>query len=299
MGVADRNYMRGGPEGRQVPLTHLALGALVGFFVLGLVAHSSRSDFLGWMELPARGFQPWQWLTYALLHGDFWHLLGNGLLLWWVGPLVEAAHGRAGLLRVLVLGALGGALAWFLTGLGGAAPGALLGASAAVCAAMALGLDGREDDSVTLLLFFFLPVTLKVRWVMAALWSVSACGWAFSELPGRHDWATWRPAWESSVAHSAHLGGLVVGWLAARRARAQAESLLVVQEAVPEPRPARRPARRKVARAATEPALPETPAPLAARAEMDRLLDKISAEGFGSLTPEERRRLDELSQRLR
>ena len=296
MGVADRTYMRGEPEGRRIPLTHLALGTLVGFFVLALVEQSSRSDFLDGMELPARGFQPWQWLTYALLHRDFWHLLGNGLLLWWVGPLVEAGHGRGGLLRSLVLGALGGALAWFLTGLGGAASGALLGASAAVCAAMVLGLDGREDESVTLLLFFFLPVTLKVRWVMAALWLVSLCGWAFSELPGRHDWPAWRPAWESSVAHSAHLGGLLVGWLAARRARARAEAALVVVEAAPEPRPARRPARRKAAKPEADPA----PAPpLAARAELDRLLDKISAEGFGSLTPEERRRLDELSQRLR
>ena len=36
-----------------------------------------------------------------------------------------------------------------------------------------------------------------------------------------------------------------------------------------------------------------------ARAELDRLLDKISAEGFGSLTPEERLRLESLSSRLR
>lgn len=296
MGVADRTYMRGEPEGRRIPLTHLALGVLFGFFVLALVEQSSRAEFLEWMELPARGFQPWQWLTYALLHRDFWHLLGNGLLLWWVGPLVEAEHGRAGLLRILVLGALGGALAWFLTGLGGAAPAALLGASAAVCAAMALGLDGREEERVTFLLFLFLPINLRIRWILTALWLLSLGGWAFSELPGRQDWAAWRPAWESPVAHSAHLGGLVVGWLAARRARARAEAALVVVEAAPEPRPARRPARRKVAQPE---AAPEPPPPLAARAELDGLLDKISAQGFGSLTPDERRRLDELSQRLR
>jgi hypothetical protein len=32
---------------------------------------------------------------------------------------------------------------------------------------------------------------------------------------------------------------------------------------------------------------------------MDMLLDKISAGGFGSLTPGEKRRLEELSARLR
>lgn len=298
MGVADRTYMRGAPEGRAVPATHLALGVLVGFFILGLVAHSSRSDFLGWMQLETPGAQPWQWLTYALLHGDFWHLLGNGLILWWVGPLVEAGFGRAGLARILVVGALAGALVWFLTGLGGGQPSILIGASAAVLATMVLGLDGREDERVTLLLFFFLPVTLKVRWVMAFLWVTAACGWVFSELPGRHEWAAWAPAWDSSIAHSAHLGGLVAGWLAARRARLQAESGLVLQESAPAPlaRPLAR-----VARADTPPPVLDTPSPasLGARAELDGLLDKISAEGFGSLTPEERRRLDELSQRLR
>lgn len=294
MGVADRTYMRGAPEGRATPATHLVLGVLVGFFILGLVAHSSRSGFLGWMQLQTPGAQPWQWLTYALLHGDFWHLLGNGLILWWVGPLVEAGFGRAGLVRILVLGTLAGAAAWFLTGLAGPGESVLIGASAAVLAAMALGLDGREDESVTLLLFFFLPVTLKVRWVMAFIWVTAVCGWAFSELPGRHDWPAWTPAWNSSIAHSAHLGGLVVGWLAARRARARAESGLVLQESPPAPSFLARPARRD--EPVPEPAAPPT---LGARAELDRLLDKISAEGFGSLTAAERRRLDELSQRLR
>jgi hypothetical protein len=36
-----------------------------------------------------------------------------------------------------------------------------------------------------------------------------------------------------------------------------------------------------------------------ARAELDTLLDKISAGGFGSLTASEKRRLEELSARLR
>jgi membrane associated rhomboid family serine protease len=295
MGVADRTYMRGAPGGRVTPATHLVLGVLVGIFILGLVAHSSRTDFLGWMQLETPGAQPWQWLTYALLHGDFWHLLGNGLILWWVGPLVEAEHGRGGLLRILVLGTLAGAVAWFLTGLGGGKESIIIGASAAVLAAMVMGLDGREDESVTLLLFFFLPVTLKVRWVMAVIWGLSVCGWVFSELPGRHDWPAWAPAWNSQIAHSAHLGGLIVGWLAARRVRIQADSGLVLQETAPSPL-ARVP-RPGPPAAASAPA--SAPASLGARAELDRLLDKISAEGFGSLTPDERQRLDELSQRLR
>jgi hypothetical protein len=39
--------------------------------------------------------------------------------------------------------------------------------------------------------------------------------------------------------------------------------------------------------------------PTQARAELDRLLDKISEKGFGSLTESEKRKLEELSARLR
>lgn len=50
-------------------------------------------------------------------------------------------------------------------------------------------------------------------------------------------------------------------------------------------------------------AAPPSPAPrpdaAAAQAELDELLDKISASGLDSLTPDEKRRLNELSKRLR
>ncbi len=302
MGLADRNYMRGGPSGTGVPATHAVLGALVGFYVLGLVASASRTPFLDWMALPGLGAQAWQFLTYAFLHDGFWHLLGNGLLLWWVGPLVEASQGREGLVRALVLGAVAGALAWFAAGLPGQ-PGALLvGASAAVLAAMVLGLDGREDESVTLLLFFFLPVTLRVRWLMVAVWSITLAGVVFSELPSRQAWEAWRPAWQSPIAHTAHLGGLLTGALLAWRARRAASveprlRIVVVQSRAADPEaeaPVRPPRSAAAPRAATP--SPAAPSP---REELDALLDKISAQGFGALSEEERRRLDELSQRLR
>lgn len=301
MGLADRNYMRGAPSGTGVPATHVALGVLVGFFILGLVASASRTPFLDWMALPGLKASAWQFLTYAFLHDGFWHLLGNGLLLWWVGPLVEASQGREGLVRVLVLGAIAGALAWFAAGLPGQPGSLLVGASAAVLAAMVLGLDGREDESVTLLLFFFLPVTLRVRWLMVAVWSITLAGVVFSELPARQGWEAWSPAWQSPIAHTAHLGGLLTGALLAWRARRESAvepklRIVVVQPRVADPEP-EAPARRR--RAAASPAASDSPAPRSPREELDALLDKISAQGFGALSDEERRRLDELSQRLR
>lgn len=291
MGLADRTYMRGEPGSSRIPATHLALGVLVGIFVLGLVADAARIPLLSWMPLRGEGFAPWTWLTYGLLHAGIFHLAGNGFSLWFVGPLVEASEGRAVFWRVLLVGTLAGALGWWLTGIGGQGRREMIGASAAIAALLAYGLRDRHDEKVTVLLFFIIPVPISIRWLMRGLWAISLCGWIFSELPGEHSWALWRPVWQSEVAHSAHLGGLIAGlamtWLVRRR---EERRFVVVETQTIRP-----------SGIAPLPKLStSTPSAVTdARAELDRLLDKISAEGFGSLSAEERQRLESLSSRLR
>ena len=297
MGIGDRAYMRGRSAPRTpISITAWVVGVLVGFFILNLIQESAHANFLGWMVLKEGGLQPWQWVTHALLHDGFWHLLGNGLVLWWTGATVEQEHGPITLLKVLVGGVLIGALAWFLTGLGGSQNGALVGISAGVYALMLVALLDKLDHQITLLLFFFLPVTLKVRWLLLVVSLFTILGWGFSELPGRHEWLSWKPAWPDGIAHSAHLGGLIFGWLAWRYLNRTnwAPSYAQVQEPMPTdaPSPAFEPETEGFPSG-------DVPTPAQARAEMDRLLDKISAGGFGSLTAGEKRRLEELSARLR
>ena len=297
MGIGDRAYMRNQRLARDpISVTAWTVGILVGFFILTLVQESAHADFLDWMPLTENKPAVWQWLSYALLHGGFWHLLGNCLVLWWTGATVEKEQGPVIFLKVLVGGALIGALTWYLSGLGGSQNGALIGLSAGVYALMLVALLDKLEHQITLLLFFFLPVTLKVRWLLTALWLFALLGWAFSELPGRHDWLGWKAAWTDSLAHSAHLGGLVFGWLAWRYLNRTSQAPFYAQ--VQEP----------MSTNAPSPAIePETegfpsgspPTPGQARAEMDKLLDKISSGGFGSLTADEKRRLEELSARLR
>jgi len=297
MGIGDRAYMRDRSAPRvPISMTAWVVGVLVGFFILNLIQESAHADFLGWMVLTESTPRPWQWLTHALLHDGFWHLLGNGLVLWWTGATVEQEHGPVTLLKVLVGGALIGALAWFLTGLGGSQNGALVGISAGVYALMLVALLDKLDHQITLLLFFFLPVTIKVRWLLILVSLFTILGWGFSELPGRHEWLSWKPAWPDGIAHSAHLGGLIFGWLAWRYLNRTnwAPSYAQVQEPMPTdaPSPAFEPETEGFPSG-------DVPTPAQARAEMDRLLDKISAGGFGSLTAGEKRRLEELSARLR
>jgi membrane associated rhomboid family serine protease len=308
MGIGDRAYMRDQRPAREpISATAWGVGVLVGFFILNLIQESAGADLLGWAMLRESAPLAWQWLTHALLHDGFWHLLGNCLVLWWTGAIVEREHGPRVLLAILAAGTLFGAFAWALTGLGGDRSGLLIGISSGVYALMLVALLDKLDHQITLLLFFFLPVTLKVRWLLIAITLFTVLGWAFAELPGRHAWPQWHAAWNDSIAHSAHLGGLVLGWLAYRRLN---QTNLRVQDAqgyvnTSEPDDAGAIARDAYAAEDNSGGGGNEVKPSAsltkgqARAELDTLLDKISAGGFGSLTAGEKRRLEELSARLR
>jgi len=307
MGIADRAYMRGrAPVGERLSATAWTLGILVGVFILGFIsdaAYPVAKDEPPYFLRSAVFFKEtphfWALLTYALVHADFWHLLGNGLILWWTGEIVERQYGRRTFLALFAIGIFCGAATWYMTGLGSEEPRALLiGASAGVYTIMLVALLDKLEHQITLLLFFFLPVTLRVRWVLLITAGITFCGWVFSELPHRHDWSRWHPVWKSDIAHSAHLGGLLLGWLAFRWLNQTNLSVQGAQEEMDSPPP--RAPEPDLARYDDE----ETAAvaPLTrqqARAELDTLLDKISAGGFGSLTAAEKRRLEDLSARLR
>jgi membrane associated rhomboid family serine protease len=308
MGIGDRAYMRDQRPAREpISATAWVVGVLVAFFILGLIQESAGADLLGWAMLRESAPLAWQWLTHGLLHDGFWHLLGNCLILWWTGAIVEREHGPRVLLAILGAGTLFGAFAWALTGLGGDRGGLLVGISAGVYALMLVALLDKLEHQITLLLFFFLPVTLKVRWLLIAITLFTVLGWAFAELPGRHVWPQWHAAWNDSIAHSAHLGGLLFGWLAYRRLN---QTNLTVQDAPRQVRSSDADDARSIARDAyaaeenssgadNEVKSPSSLTKGQARAELDTLLDKISAGGFGSLTVGEKRRLEELSARLR
>ena len=308
MGIGDRAYMRNQRLAREpISVTAWVVGTLVAFFILNLIQESAGADLLGWAILRESSPMAWQWLTHAVLHDGFWHLLGNCLVLWWTGAIVEREHGPRVLLAILAAGTLFGAFAWALTGLGGDRSGLLIGISSGVYALMLVALLDKLDHEITLLLFFFLPVTLKVRWLLIAITLFTVLGWAFAELPGRHVWPQWHAAWNDSIAHSAHLGGLLFGWLAYRRLN---QTNLSVQDAPRQASSSDADDARSIARDAyaaeensggadNEVKSPSNLTKGQARAELDMLLDKISAGGFGSLTVSEKRRLEELSARLR
>ncbi|HXF46954.1 MAG TPA: rhomboid family intramembrane serine protease [Burkholderiaceae bacterium] len=139
--------------------------------------------------------EPWRLVTYQFLHGDFGHLLGNLIVLLLAGPFAEAALGRLRFLfGYLAGGAAAGALHLALS------PGALVGASGSISAAMAMVavLYGTRRVPVFYWVVFYFDTA---RVPALALLPV----WIGNEL---YQWAA-DP--DSHIAYTAHIGGFVAG----------------------------------------------------------------------------------------
>jgi membrane associated rhomboid family serine protease len=291
---ADRHYLRSSGEQPGPRFLPWFLGTLAAVFVLQEVL---KVFFNSW-HLVAYGMLTvdglvggaiWTLLTYALLHGGVGHLLLNGLGLFFLGRQLEDLIGQRRLAWLSLWGALGGALAWLAVS--PQRDGGVVGASAILMAYLAVFACLQPRRPMTLLLFFIIPVTVQPIWLVAILGGIDLIGLLTLELP--------RSGSLHGLAHSAHLGGLAAGWLFHR---------LVLSRGLPLrhrslfPSPLKRaepPPTTLTLSTFTPPKLPLAPSSREAlRIEVDRILDKISEEGFNSITPEERRVLDEARQHL-
>jgi membrane associated rhomboid family serine protease len=225
---------------------------------------------------------PWSVLTYALLHANFLHILLNMLALFMFGPPLENRLGGRTFAQLYVISALGGAaLSLLMLRLTG--DSVIIGASAATFGVM-MGFVLEWPDAPVLI--FPLPVPIKAKWLVIGFVAFSLLGVGMPRL-------------QPGVAHFAHLGGFAAAFLYLR-----AGSLLSRPKPVrtAERSPAvlvRPPAADSGRRAEYSAPAPRRSAEQAVKAEVDRVLDKISENGLGSLTPDERRFLDEMSKRFR
>ena len=310
--LSDRSYMRA-DFGRNPPsvLTWF-LGILVGVFVLQSIAATwfgSRA-FIEYGALSSRGFREghvWTVFTHALLHGGIFHLLINGLGLFFFGRELEAELGPGRFLRLLLISAAGGALIWL--GIHFQRPGNVIGASGVLMGLLAVYACLHPRRPIQLLLFFVLPVRVQPVWMVIVLGGIDLLGLLFRELPAGGSLY--------GVAHSAHLGGLAAGWIFYQLTLARDGGYRHGAAPAIEPpswlrRRAARPAANYTVNVGGTPAKsagpaasrpPLAPAPGATsrdalRAEVDRILDKINQHGFGSLTAAEKRVLDEARQHL-
>src|SRR5260221_2288548 len=146
-----------------------------------------------------------QLVSYSFLHHDLWHLLGNMLVLWMVGSLEEIEWGRQRFLELYFFSVVGAALttiaASYLQVFGTAPSIGVIGASGGTMGLlMALAvLDG--DREFMMLLFFVLPIRLKVKYMVAII----AFGVFVTTIQAA-----------DHTANVAHVGGLLFGFLWAK-----------------------------------------------------------------------------------
>jgi membrane associated rhomboid family serine protease len=224
--------------------------------------------------------QPWTFLSYMFVHAGLLHLVANMLMLFVFGTAVESRMGSRNFLLYYFFCGVGAAVFSLL--LAGIMPvGGFIGASGAVLGvAVAFAVFWPDAE----LIVFPIPVPIKARTLVIGLVAL--------DILGSRLWP------QDGIAHLAHVGGALFGYLffraqlLARRSPAQpartVERVVMVQSGSSEPE-------RRTPVTPMRPRRRVEADPVAA--EVDRVLDKISEQGISSLTPAERRFLDEVARK--
>jgi len=246
--------------------------------------------------------EPWQLVTYSFMHTGLFHIGVNMLLLFWVGREFERMHGSQRFWTVYLTTAVGGALICLLLspiapsisgGMEGGRSIPVLGASASVLGVLTTVAILYPYKQIRLLFFGVVPLL----WVVIGFLAIDAL-------------MALRPDGNTAVA--AHWGGALTGFLYAKNQQGALGTLPGIGRLF-RGRSSRSSGPGLVARikgwfqttsSSSESSPSQRPggangAPSASSdrtKEVDRILDKISEEGYEALSDEEKRILYEASE---
>ncbi len=224
--------------------------------------------------------QPWRIVTYMFLHSlsNPFHFIFNMLWLWWMGRPVEEAIGPRSFLTVYFGAGLAGALIDVIVSLTGN-PVPVIGASGAVYGIMVA--FAMLFPRTPIMLFLLPPI--EARYVVGGLIALDVL------FLNNGD----------NVARFVHLGGALGGYLL-MRARAQGTDLSIIpryfeylfMKVKPKATTAPKAKNKKMSIVSDAEIIEEVE-----QSELDEILEKISRNGYDSLTKEEKRKLFELSKK--
>jgi membrane associated rhomboid family serine protease len=263
----------------------------------GYPPHFSGIDYLALSWDGLKHGYIWQLLSFQFLHAGLLHLVVNCWAIFIFGREVEMAIGTK---RFVVLyfgsGIVGGLFQAFAGSLAQIFPhwvahsfaAPTVGASAGALGLVAAFATLFPERSLTLLLFFVIPVNMRAKFLLLFSALLSIFGLLF-------------PGASGTVADAAHLGGMLTGvffvryslhwnlrWPTFNRRRTEpARRLVKVSSATSA----------GWGRAKTGSPADLPPEEFLSR-EVDPILDKISAQGIQSLTERERRILEAARQRM-
>ena len=287
------------PRMSRVVQVLIAINIAVAFLGATIVQESELVSLFAFRAGPLSATW-WTAFSYMFLHAGLLHLALNMYTLWLFGPRLEHVWGSRSFTFFYVWCAVGGAV--FHALFGGLAP--MIGASAAVYGVMlAYAMHWPKDE-----IYFFGVIPMRVATMVGIFVAIDL----LRGFTGG-----------SGVAYFAHLGGVAFAFLYLKKPQhVSIEQLRQRVSPAPDvgddmsPRATPRPSSRSRHRdevdeivAQSKAAVAKRPARLAsgkksgprdAKAdEMDRVLDKISRHGLPSLTPGERKLLEEMSKQLR
>ena len=144
---------------------------------------------------------PWQFVTYSLLHGDLFHIFFNMFAVWMFGANLERVWGTRRVALTWLAAVICGAVAQLVVGGWFGSSGApVVGASAGVFGILLAYALVFPNHRIMLLIP---PIPLPAR-VFVGLYAALEL---YLGVTGT----------QAGVAHFAHLGGLIGGWLGYRR----------------------------------------------------------------------------------
>ena len=282
--------MRSSYDGRGTSVLTWLISSIVAVFLIQNVF--TRWFGTGYWFETALGLSPaalraghvWTLVTYGFLHstGNLLQILAYLITLYFFGGEVLSILGSRRFVGFYLSALAAGGACWTAAHWG--RPDLLLGASAGVWARGVLYPCFFPNREISTLLFFILPVRVKPKHLAYFLVAWDLCGFVFYEVLGAVS--------PFGAAHSAHLGGMAAAWVYFRYVHNMDWSHAAGRTDIEIPRWMKRRGPAKAVR--------EAPAYSVnigdrghLRAEVDRILDKINSDGFGSLSADEKRVLDE------
>lgn len=283
------------PQRGRGALTWLLSAIAAGFMLEAVFERMfNTAAFTDWFQLTVSGAQRgnlWQLVTYSFVHpaGDVLSVLAvifNLMCLYMLGREMESLLGTKRFLCLYFGAILIGAGCWIAVNF--RFGGVLMGAWPGIAACLTLFACLNPEQEIRMLLMF-VPITIKPKHLVWFLVAVDFCGLAFWEFQGQVS--------PLGFAHSAHLGGMLAGYLYFRLVHLREWKNPDGTTDIELPRWLR-----KTHKATADAAPVKFKLNLTSRqdlrTEVDRILDKINSEGFNALTPEEKRLLDEARDQL-
>jgi len=139
----------------------------------------------------------WQFLTYMFLHGGFFHIFFNMFTLFMFGCDLERRWGGRAFLNYYLITGLGAGLCSWMVGMDSRS--VVIGASGAIYGVLLA--YGLLYPNRVVYIYMLFPV--KIKWLVLFMGAIAF----FSSVTG---------GGEPGVAHIAHLGGMLVGYVLLR-----------------------------------------------------------------------------------